>query len=70
MNFFNSEGKQISPSIITKVKHALGLKAVKPANQKTCSEHYWDQACEKVGEHYKVAQPKIIQAKFMQAEYM
>ena len=47
-------GKQLSPCIIAKVKHALNLVDKKPINKKTCSEEYWHNTVIIVAEKYHV----------------
>lgn len=39
MEFDN--GKQISPCIVSKVRHALQLKSKRPFNDKKCTDSYW-----------------------------
>ncbi len=46
MNFPN--GTQISPCIVSKVRHALIIKTDLPHNGKRCSKTYWDNVCEVV----------------------
>lgn len=52
-------GKQISPCIISKVRHALGLKKIHPQNNKTCSTTYWNNVCRLIGNKMGVSQSQI-----------
>ncbi len=44
-------GSEISPCILGKVKHALGLSAIEPQNIKTCSKLYWNEIVEIISLH-------------------
>jgi hypothetical protein len=44
-----NRGREISPCIVSKVRHALTLKTIHPQNNKTCSLRYWIEVCETIG---------------------
>src|SRR5947207_1857122 len=46
---YNNRGKQIAPCIISKAKYALGLTTVLPINIKRCSDKYWNESVEIIG---------------------
>lgn len=48
---FNDTCKQIAPCIISKARFALGAKTIKPANQKPCSQNYWDKVIDTLCEN-------------------
>ena len=56
-------GLEKSPSVISKAKYALGLKKVKPVNQKKCSTEYWLEVLTALGKLYKVPKEQIEKAK-------
>lgn len=56
-------GLEKSPSVISKAKYALGLKKVKPENQKKCSAEYWLEIVTELGKYYKVSKEQIEKAK-------
>jgi len=60
---YYNNGRELNPSIISKVRYALGLKKEKPANQRTCTQDYWNELVTIFGKHYKVGKEKIEKAK-------
>jgi hypothetical protein len=56
-------GLEKNPSIISKAKYALGLKKIKPINQKKCSGEYWNEIVTALGKYYKVPKDQIEKAK-------
>jgi hypothetical protein len=51
-------GSNISPCIISQVKYELGLKKVKPINNKKCSNEYWNEIVKIIAEHNSVSKEK------------
>ena len=43
MATYDENKKELSPCIVSKAKYALGLKSIKPTNNKTCSLEYWEK---------------------------
>ncbi len=67
---FIHNNKELSPCILSKSRHALGLKAEKPTNKKRCSLPYWEQAVQAIGELNGVDTATIQAAKGRYAEYI
>jgi len=57
-----SNGAQISPCIIAKVKKALDIPTTYRWNAKTCSDQYWELTCRTVGTQYGLSTSKIERA--------
>lgn len=51
-------GSNVSPCIISQVKYELGLKKVKPLNNKKCSNEYWNEIAKILTKHYSVNKDK------------
>ncbi|OQP60369.1 hypothetical protein A3860_33865 [Niastella vici] len=45
----DQNGKQLSPCIVAKVRHALGLTNKRPTNNKRCHPDYWERTCGEIG---------------------
>lgn len=43
MAVYDENQKELSPCIVSKAKYALGLKSIKPTNNKICSLEYWER---------------------------
>jgi len=56
-------GKQVSPCICSKVRFALGLKHERPSTIKTCSQEYWNNVVEYLGNNQNLSRTKIDSAK-------
>ena len=68
-------GKQISPCILSKVRHALDLKKEHPQNSKTCSKDYWNNVCRLIGKKMRLSPKQIEDAiedynHYMQLRYI
>jgi len=60
---YHIKGRELNPSIISKVRYALGVKKEKPTNQRTCSPEYWNELVTAFGKYYKVPKEKIEKAR-------
>lgn len=49
---YYTQNKELAGSVVSKAKHALGLKAHKPANKGRCTKRYWIKTIRVVGELY------------------
>ena len=67
---FMHNGRELSPCIVSKTRHALGLKPNKPDNKKYCPLAYWEQAVQAVGERNNIDKAAIEAAKARYAEYV
>jgi hypothetical protein len=67
---FIHNGKELSPCIVSKARHALGLKPEKPTNKKYCPLPYWEQAVQAVGERQNVEPETIAAAKASYGNYI
>jgi len=67
---FMYQGKELSPCIVSKMKHALGLKLERPINKKRCCKQYWEQAAKAVGNQHGVANDTIAAAARSYANYI
>ncbi|GAB4025218.1 hypothetical protein [Spirosoma koreense] len=56
---FQHQGKELASSVVSNVKHALGLKEPKPGNKGQCSRKYWVITVHVVGTYYNVSEPII-----------
>ena len=45
----DKKGKQLSPCIVAKVRHAFGFTDKRPANNKRCSFEYWERTSSVIG---------------------
>lgn len=63
-------GREVSPSIVSKAKHALGLKKTVPLNDKLCSRELWNEVVEVIGEVMQCPNDVIEQAKQQYSYYM
>lgn len=58
----DNDGKQLSPCIVAKARYALGITTNEPANNKWCTQAYWNKVLEVVGSAHNVSDHKIVSA--------
>jgi hypothetical protein len=66
---FNDTGKQISPCIAAKARYALDNQRNQPANQKRCSQIYWNKVIDTLCENNPILNINIENAKEMYNQY-
>lgn len=62
MATYDENKKELSPCIISKAKYALGLKPIKPTNNKTCSLEYWQKVIAILSKTYALKKKQIVDA--------
>jgi hypothetical protein len=67
---FIHNGKELSPCIVSKARHALGLKPEMPTNKKYRPLPYWERVVQAVGERHNVEPTRIAAAKASYADYI
>ncbi|GGB30250.1 hypothetical protein GCM10011500_53320 [Mucilaginibacter rubeus] len=70
VTYFMHSYIQLSPCIVSKVKHALGLPNRHKGNNKRCSQKYWIDVCNEVGANHKCSQSKIENAINLFTQYI
>lgn len=63
-------GNKISPCLLSKVKHALGLKSTLPKNTMVCSQPLWEEIVDIVGSSMDCNEETIRQGKLKYERYM
>lgn len=63
-------GSNVSPSLVSKVKHALELKRSMPKNDKVCSRILWNELVEIIGTAMDCSPDTIDRAKSKYTFYM
>ncbi|MBO9595007.1 MAG: hypothetical protein J7599_19035 [Niabella sp.] len=62
MATYDENKKELSPCIVSKAKYALGLKSIKPTNNKTCSLEYWEKVVAILSKTYPLKKKQIAHA--------
>lgn len=62
MAAYDENEKELSPCIVSKAKYALGLKSIRPMNNKTCSPEYWEKVIGTLGKYNSLKKDQIAAA--------